>query len=195
VCRFARAFKRFNNPVYMAFQMDETGLVDDGLSDMENILNRADVGRIALFDGTMPYIIPLNFIYTDGKIVFHCAWEGRKLDIISMNPNCCFEVDEFVGEVGYHYESRCHLDYDSVLAFGCARIEDNDETKVKLLQLLSEKYDELYNKPVSEGGTRFTREQVTECCCVIIDVFELTGRREVTVDGKRKKIKWHKKLK
>jgi len=175
--------------------MDETGLVDDGLSEMEDILNRAEVGRMALFDGTMPYIIPLNFLYKDGKIIFHCAWEGRKLDIISTNPNCCFEVDQFMGEVSYHYESRCHLDYDSVLAFGRARIEDNDETKVQLLQLLSERYNELYKKPVSEGGIRFTLERITECLCIIIDVFELTGRREVTVDGKRKKIKWHKKLK
>jgi nitroimidazol reductase NimA-like FMN-containing flavoprotein (pyridoxamine 5'-phosphate oxidase superfamily) len=162
---------------------------------MEDILNRAEVGRMALFDGTMPYIIPLNFLYKDGIIVFHCAWEGRKLDIISMNPNCCFEVDKYMGEVSYHYESRCHLDYDSVLAFGRARIEDNDETKVQLLQLLSEKYNELYKKPLSEGGKRFKLEQITECCCIIIDVFELTGRREVTVDGKRKKKKWYKKLK
>ena len=175
--------------------MDETGFEDDGLSEMVDILNRAEVGRMALFDGTMPYIIPLNFLYKDGKIIFHCAWEGRKLDIISTNPNCCFEVDQYMGEVSYHYESRCHLDYDSVLAFGRARIEDNDETKVQLLQLLSERYNELYKKPVSEGGKRFTLEQITECLCIIIDVFELTGRREVTVDGKRKKIKWHKKLK
>jgi nitroimidazol reductase NimA-like FMN-containing flavoprotein (pyridoxamine 5'-phosphate oxidase superfamily) len=141
--------------------MVETGSVNGGLSEMEEILCRAEVGRLALFDGTMPYIIPLNFLYKDGQIVFHCAWEGKKLDIISMNPNCCFEVDEYLGEVSYHYESRCHLDYDSVLAFGRARIEDNDETKVKLLQLFSEKYDELYKKPASEGGKRFTLEQVT----------------------------------
>jgi nitroimidazol reductase NimA-like FMN-containing flavoprotein (pyridoxamine 5'-phosphate oxidase superfamily) len=175
--------------------MADVELVDDGLLEMEYVLNRAEVGRMALFDGEMPYIVPLNFLYKDGKIVFHCAWDGRKLDIISRNPNCCFEVDEYMGEVSYHYESRCHLDYDSVLAFGRARIEDNDEAKVQYLQLLSEKYDELYKKPVSEGGKRFTVKQVTDCCCVIIDVYELTGRREVTVDGKRKKTKWHKKLK
>jgi nitroimidazol reductase NimA-like FMN-containing flavoprotein (pyridoxamine 5'-phosphate oxidase superfamily) len=99
-----------------------------------------------------------------------------------------------MGEVSYHYESRCHLDYISVLAFGDARIEDNDETKVQLLQLLSEKYIELYKKPIPEGGKRFTLEQVSECCCIIIDVSELTGRREETVDGKRTITKWHKKI-
>jgi nitroimidazol reductase NimA-like FMN-containing flavoprotein (pyridoxamine 5'-phosphate oxidase superfamily) len=174
--------------------MDETVFEDDGLSEMEKILKRAEVGRMAIYDGTMPYIIPLNFLYTDGKIVIHCAWEGKKLDIISKNPNCCFEVDEYIGEVGYHYESQCHLDYDSVLAFGRARIEDNNETKAQLLQLFSEKYDELYKKSVSEGGKRFTVEQVSRCCCLVIDVSELSGRREITVDGERKKTMWHKEL-
>ena len=54
--------------------MDETGLVDDGLSEMENILNLAEVGRMALLDGTMPYIIPLNFLYKararESKLLF-----------------------------------------------------------------------------------------------------------------------------
>jgi nitroimidazol reductase NimA-like FMN-containing flavoprotein (pyridoxamine 5'-phosphate oxidase superfamily) len=175
-------------------EMDETELADYGLSEMVDILNRAEVGRMALCDGSMPYLVPLNFLYKDGKIVVHCAWEGKKLDIISNNPNCCFEVDEYIGEVSYHYESQCHLDYDSVLAFGRARIEDNNETKIQLLQLFSEKYNELYKKPVSNGGKRFTLEQVSECCCIVIDVSEITGRRETTVDGERKKTMWHKKL-
>ena len=175
--------------------MGENELVEDNLVEMENIVKRAEVGRLALVDDMMPYIIPLNFLYKDGKIVFHCAWEGKKLDIISMNPNCCVEVDEYMGEVSDHYESQCPLNYNSVLAFGRARIEDNDETKVQLLQLFSEKYNELYKKPVSEGGKKFTLEQVTECCCIIIDVSEITGHRTVTVDGKRKKTIWHKKLK
>ncbi|MFC1802928.1 pyridoxamine 5'-phosphate oxidase family protein [Thermoproteota archaeon] len=171
--------------------MGENELVEDNLVEMENILKRAEVGRLALVEDMMPYIIPLNFLYKDGKIVFHCDWEGRKLDIISTNPNCCFEVDEYMGEVSYHYESRCHLDYNSVLAFGLARIEDDNDIKVQLLQLLSEKYNELYKKPISDGGKRFTLERVAECCCIIIDVFELTGRKERTVNGKRKKTMLH----
>jgi nitroimidazol reductase NimA-like FMN-containing flavoprotein (pyridoxamine 5'-phosphate oxidase superfamily) len=170
--------------------MDETELTDDGLVVMENILKQAEVGRLALYDGTMPYIVPLNFFYEGGKIVFHCAWQGKKLDIIAENPNCCFEVDEYVGEASYHYGARCHLDYDSVLAFGRAIIEYDDEIKARLLQLMSEKYDELYKKPVSEGGKRFTVDRISECCCVVIDVFELTGRREVTENGERKKLNW-----
>ena len=164
--------------------------VEGGLEEMEKILKRAEVGRIALCDGSEPYIVPVNFFYHERKIAFHCAWEGKKLDIIEKNPNCCFEVDEFMGEVSYHYEARCHLDYDSVLAFGKARIENDEEQKIRLLQLFAEKYSEVYRKPLSEGGKRFGKARVSECCCVVIDIQQLTGRRERTVQGKHKKTMW-----
>jgi nitroimidazol reductase NimA-like FMN-containing flavoprotein (pyridoxamine 5'-phosphate oxidase superfamily) len=163
---------------------------EDGLEEMEKILQRAEVGRIALCDGSMPYLVPVNFLYHEKKIAFHCAWEGKKLDLIRKNPNCCFEVDEFMGEVSYHYKDRCHLDYDSVLAFGKARVENDEEEKIHLLQLFSEKYLEIYRKPLSEGGKRFGRDRISECCCVVVDIEELTGRRERTVEGERKKTMW-----
>lgn len=125
--------------------------IADGLAEMEEILEKTDIGRLALSDSTKPYIIPLNFLYTNGKIAFHCAWEGKKLEFIAANPNCCFEVDDFRGNLSYHYKSKCHLDYDSVLAFGKARIENNDEKKIRFLQLFAEKHDEKYRKPISEG--------------------------------------------
>ena len=54
----------------------------------------------------------------------------------------------------------------------------------------AEKYDELYRNPLSEGGKRFEKTRLSECCCVIIDVEELTGRRERTVGGDRQKTWW-----
>ena len=165
-------------------------IVEDGLEEMEKILKGADVGRVTLYDGSMPYIVPVNFLYHEGKVVFHCAWEGKKLEVIAANPRCCFEADEFVGEVGDHFGARCHLDYDSVLAFGEARIESDAGEKARLLQFFAEKYSEDYRRPVSEGGNRFNESPASECCCVVIDVEEPTGRRERTVEGKRQKIMW-----
>lgn len=156
---------------------------------MEKILERGEVGRLALCEGSTPYVVPMNFLYHKGKIAFHCAWEGKKLGIIARNPRCCFEVDEYMGEVAPHHKNQCHLDYDSVLAYGRARVENNEEEKIRLLQAFAEKYSEDYRKPVSEGGKRFDRTRISECCCVVIDVEELTGRRE-RVKGKTQKIMW-----
>lgn len=165
-------------------------MIEDGLEEMEEILRKAEVGRIALCDSLMPYVIPVNFLYHEGKIVFHCAWKGKKLDLIKENPNCCFEVDEFMGKTRDHYATRCNLDYDSVLAFGKARVENCEEKKMRLLQLFAEKYSEDYRRPLSEGGKRFGKDRLSECCCVVIDIEELTGRRERTVKGKHTKTMW-----
>ena len=160
------------------------------LAKMEEVLQRAEVGRLALTANNLPYIIPLNFLYWDGKIAFHCGWKGKKLDFIAENNACCFEVDEFMGEVSYHYDSLCHLDYDSVLAFGTARIENDTETKKDIFQRLHAKYKEIYRKPISSGGVRFDEARLDEACCVVIDVQELSGRRERTINDQREKQVW-----
>ncbi len=166
----------------------------DGLAEMEKILQTAEVGRLGLYDGKTPYVIPLNFVYFEGKIGFHCDWKGKKLDLINANPRCCFEVDEFAGEVSYHYDSLCHLDYDSVIATGVARIERDEDKVYPFFQRLHAKYREIYRKSVEEGGKVFDRKRIKECACVLIDIEELTGRRERTVNGKPFKTWWQHKF-
>jgi nitroimidazol reductase NimA-like FMN-containing flavoprotein (pyridoxamine 5'-phosphate oxidase superfamily) len=181
---------------YELVPMQNNDAKQKGLAEMEELLRKTEVGRLILSDGDKPYGVPINFSYVDRKIIFHCAMKGKKLDIIAKNPNCCLEVDQFMGEVSYHYDALCHLDYDSVLAFGKARFETDDGKKLQFFKGLHEKYKEIYRKPVSEGGLQFTRAYPTYNAvrCVVIDVEELTGRRERTVDGRRNKIKWHIKF-
>ena len=53
------------------------------------VLEEAEYGSLATIseDGT-PYITPLNFVYTDGALYFHCAKDvGHKLDNIARNHN------------------------------------------------------------------------------------------------------------
>ena len=112
------------------------------------------------------------------------------LQIARNNPCCCFEVDEYMGDMAPHYEAQCHLDYDSILVYGKARVENKEEEKTRLLQSFAEKYSEKYRKPVSEGGRRFDKTRISECCCIVIDVEELTGRRERVQEGKSRKTMW-----
>jgi nitroimidazol reductase NimA-like FMN-containing flavoprotein (pyridoxamine 5'-phosphate oxidase superfamily) len=165
-------------------------LVQGGLPEMEQVLRNAEVGRLALSDGAAPYIVPLNFAYLPGKIGFHCDWTGKKLDLIAKNPRCCFEVDQYMGEVSYHYDALCHLNYDSVIAAGTARVEKDAEAIWQFFQALHSKYKVIYRKPVEAGGKVFDRKRVQEACCVVIDLEELTGRRERTVEGKLSKVMW-----
>ena len=60
---------------------------------IEDILSRATVCRLGLCDGGRPYVVPLCFGYKENALYFHCAMEGKKLEILRKNENVCFEVD------------------------------------------------------------------------------------------------------
>ena len=63
------------------------------LSEKEciDILQRQNVGTLALAkNGDYPYAVPLNYVYYNGKIYFHCAITGHKIDIIKKQNKASF---------------------------------------------------------------------------------------------------------
>ena len=89
-----------------------------------------------------------------------------------------------MGEVRDHYEAKCHLDYDSVLVFGRAYVLDDEDDKLRLLRIFSMKYG-------NKSGLTLTMERARDCLCIVIEIEELTGRRERTIDGKIHKTMWY----
>jgi hypothetical protein len=118
-----------------------------------------------------PYVVPLNYHYGDGKIIFHCSFKGKKLDYIKANPNVCFAVGRQPGQVREHASGDpCHVDSDSVVCYGRARVlEDLDERKRAL---------NAFNGRFRPGAAELTLERVMKCCVVEISVSEMTGRQE-----------------
>ena len=108
----------------------------------EEVLNRAQVGRLATVsrDGT-PMIKPLNFLYRNGRIYFHSAVEGEKMDHLAFSPRVCFEVEEALGYVPAS-DSPCVASFlfRSVILEGRARILEDPEEKIEILNELTEKY-------------------------------------------------------
>jgi nitroimidazol reductase NimA-like FMN-containing flavoprotein (pyridoxamine 5'-phosphate oxidase superfamily) len=71
--------------------------------EMERIISRCRVCHLALSsaDGR-PYAVALNFGYAPGEppaLYFHCAAQGRKLDLLRQNPCCAFIIDRPLGLV------------------------------------------------------------------------------------------------
>jgi len=142
--------------------------------EMESLLQKALVGCLATVgpDGS-PYITPLHFAYHRGKIYFHCALKGRKMDNIQANPRVCFEVHELIKIV--QGQRACDFDtrYRSVLILGRAcSLPDGDE-KIAVLTALAEKYasGQAVEPPTPK------RAKGTEVIEIIIE--EMTGKRNV----------------
>ncbi|HEX3002087.1 MAG TPA: pyridoxamine 5'-phosphate oxidase family protein [Methanoregula sp.] len=68
-------------------------------AEMEAILAEAQVCRLALADGNAPYIVPLCFGYENNTLWIHSARDGKKVELIRKNPQCCVEVDLAGGPV------------------------------------------------------------------------------------------------
>ena len=61
--------------------------------EIDGIIRRCRVCRLAMCDDGQPYIVPLNFGYDGRFLYFHAAPEGRKIDIIKRNNRVGFEFD------------------------------------------------------------------------------------------------------
>lgn len=110
------------------------------------ILQECDVCRLGFYDGTEPYIVPMNFGYEyDQKngaltLYFHSANAGRKLDILAENPNICFEMDCRHVLLSEDKACDCSMDYASLMGTGTVRFAGTDEEKIHGLNQLMKKY-------------------------------------------------------
>lgn len=91
------------------------------------ILNRNTSGVLALLgDEAYPYAVPISYVYSDGKLYFHSAKAGHKVDAMRNHEKasfCVIDKDQIVPEEYTTY-------FRSVIAFGKIRfIEDADEVR------------------------------------------------------------------
>ena len=106
---------------------------------IERILRTARIGRMATIgaDG-YPYVTPVNYVWHEGKIYFHCARSGEKVDNLIRNPKVCFQVDIPLAylDTGFDPErsaNRAHQFYHCVIVRGESRVVPDGPLKVAAL--------------------------------------------------------------
>ena len=97
------------------------------------MLDRGTSGVLAVHgDDGYPYAVPLSYAYEDGKLWFHCARTGHKLDAILRDPKVTFCVVDRDQVVPLEYTTY----FRSVILFGKARVlEDPAEIRTALEKL------------------------------------------------------------
>ena len=85
-----------------------------------------------------PYGVPVNQYYDEetGKIYFHGAGEGHKIDAIRKND----KVSLCVYDKGYRKEGEWALNIKSVVVFGRMRILEDRERTIEIARKLGQKY-------------------------------------------------------
>ena len=101
------------------------------------ILEQGSCGVLALSgDGGYPYAVPLSYLYHQGKLYFHCAKSGHKLDALRREPKASFCVVAQDQVAPLEYTTL----YRSVIVFGRLRELEDDKEKRAAIEALALKY-------------------------------------------------------
>ncbi len=130
-----------------------------------SIIDACQTMRLGLNGGDYPYIVPLTFGYKaeNGAITayFHCATEGRKIDLIKADSHACVEWDALHGYVETGHSVTA--DYESVIAFGKVEKCEGEEKVEGIRRLLQH-----------TGYAQYSAEQ---CAALpIVDVYKIECR-------------------
>lgn len=149
-------------------------LITDGEA-LKSMIERADACRLAFAVGGEPYMVTLNYGYEwDGelpRLFFHCAREGRKLEMMRANPRVCFELDlEHELSKG---DSPCDwgMGYSSIVGYGTlSELKDDVERRAAL--------DKVMRHYGWEGEGEYGDGPLRATTVLRLDVVELSGKRK-----------------
>lgn len=112
-------------------------------NEIIQIIEKCDICRIAFLDNNIPYIVPMNFGYQyDDKMIlyFHCAKEGKKIDMIKKNNIVCFEMDCSHDPVTSDIACDSTMEYESIIGNGVIDIIYPVKEKITALNYIMKNY-------------------------------------------------------
>ena len=136
------------------------------------ILQKATSGTLALLgDNDYPYAVPISYVYQEGRLYFHSAMAGHKVDAIrkcSKASFCVIDQDDVKPE-------KYTTFFRSVIAFGRIHIVENDVERFEIARLLGNRYnpnhDEDLQKEIKSG--------LSHMLVLRFDIEHLTGKEAI----------------
>lgn len=140
---------------------------------IEAVIKESDVCRVAFADNNTPYIVTMNFGYSGGekpRLYFHCAPEGRKLEMIKRNNYVCFQMD--TAHVLTKGPKGCDwgMKYKSVVGYGRLSVVDNDEERIKGLNFIMDHYG-------GSGRYDYDPKVFSRTTILYLEIAEIAGKQ------------------
>lgn len=136
------------------------------------ILQKATAGTLAILgDDDYPYAVPISYVYNEGKLYFHSALNGHKVDAIRKYDKasfCVIEQDDVQPE-------KYTTFFRSVIAFGRIHVIEDEKEKLEIVRLLGNRYnpnqDDALQKEIESGLSRLL--------AIRFDIEHLTGKEAI----------------
>lgn len=145
---------------------------DKRITDPETIdtlIRSALVCRIAMYDGEMPYIVPFSFGCDGRNIYLHSAKEGRKIDILRLNPQVCFEFETDCAVLPAEKGCAFTMRYKSAIGYGVATFIDTPADKIAALGLIMRHY--------SDNNFTFSEDEVKNIAVIRIAIEQISAKQ------------------
>ena len=143
-------------------------LVTD-VARLHEVIHNAGVCRLGLADGPKPYIVPLCFGFDGKHLYFHCACQGRKVDILLANPRVCVEFEQDTNIVKGDKPCNWSVRYFTVIVEGIAEVVDGSSEKLYGLNQVMKQYD-------PDGRYSFTEKELSSVEVYKITMEKVTGK-------------------
>ena len=144
------------------------------LADEESIsiLQKATAGTLALLgDGGYPYAVPISYVYDDGKLYFHSALSGHKVDAI----RGCDKASFCVIDQDQVHPSAYTTYFRSVIAFGRIHIVEDPAEKLAITRKLGNRYNPNQEEALQEE----LRHGLSRMLALRFDIEHLTGKEAI----------------
>jgi nitroimidazol reductase NimA-like FMN-containing flavoprotein (pyridoxamine 5'-phosphate oxidase superfamily) len=120
--------------VFRKIKLKERAISDD--KALEILINGSYGVLSTIGEDGYPYGVPVNHVYFENGIYFHCALEGHKLENIQFTEKVSFCVVSRSDILAVKFDT----DYESVIAFGKASEVTEHAGKEAVLLALVNKY-------------------------------------------------------
>ena len=144
------------------------------LSEEESIaiLEKATAGTLALLgDNDYPYAVPISYVYHEGKLYFHSALAGHKVDAIRKCDRASFCVIDQDDVQPKKYTTF----FRSVIAFGRIHIVEDEQEKLETARMLGNRYNPNDEESLCQEMKKgFSRMQM-----IRFDIEHLTGKEAI----------------
>ncbi len=140
------------------------------LAGIEAILLKAEICRLAMTDGAVPYIVPLNFGYRDRTLYFHTGLAGKKIDLLKKNSIVCFEVDVDAELIRSDTACGYGMKYLSVVGSGRAEFVEDRDGKKEALDIIMGHYS-------GKDSWDYREHSFERTCIIRVSIETMTGRK------------------
>lgn len=150
-------------------------------SECDTILSDATSGTLALLgDNGYPYAVPISHVYADGRLYFHSAVAGHKVDAIRRCDKASFCV---IAADDVH-PSEFTTYFKSVIAFGRIHIIEDEDERLRAAALLGERF----NPGDASGLQKEMDKSYARMIILRLDIEHLTGKEAIELTRNRKLI-------